>query len=206
MLYVPENQQHRWKEWLEDANVRRMLEEAAGDIAWAWGIDKQDPGKYPVNTGEALYQLKREIEEYLKPKMTPDTPRPPRGIVPSPPSCFSELISDRTIEVVYEEQNSDIYRSALQRAAKGHRSTFRKILRAIDHVYTIDQIGAQAAPAAKVQFFHRKLLGIADLAGLTDLKDDGILEFFDDLCPCGEVHRRDAIRKLRKRSPKRIRR
>jgi hypothetical protein len=200
MALVKENQGHRWKEWLGEGSVRRILEDAAEEIAWAWGIDKKDSRSYPVNTAETLYQIKERIKECLEPRKPIVLRKPHRGIVSSSPSSFSDLIYDRTVKVVYEDQNAGTYQNALQRAASGDGSTFRKILRAIEHAYAVDQIGPHGAPAPKVQFFHRKLLEIVKVAGINDLKDEGILEFLDDLCPCGEVHERDAIRKLRKRS------
>ena len=103
------------------------------------------------------------------------------------------------IEVIYESQNTDTYVGALKQASQGNRSKFRKILRAAGKAYIMHQVGEHAGPPPKVHFLHRGLLEIAKLAGLAYLKDEGILEFLDDLCPCGKSHRPDAIRKLRKR-------
>ena len=198
MLDVAKNQ-HRWKMWVSRGTCR-LLEEGAETLAWAWGIDRQDPKSYPQNTGNALYQLKGQIEEDLRPReQETNRKRSKLPLPPPPPKRFSELIDDRTIQVVYEDQNADSYAGALQRAARGDNRTFRKILRAIEGVYVIDQIGAQAAPRPKVNLLHWGLLDIAKVIGLQDLTDEGIQEFLDDLCPCGKAHKPDAIRKLRKR-------
>jgi hypothetical protein len=75
----------------------------------------------------------------------------------------------------------------------------RKITRALDLAYLIIYQGIEQAPKPRVHFLHRSLLDIADSAHLRDLTPEGIVEFFDDVCPCGVKHRQDAIRKLRKR-------
>jgi hypothetical protein len=199
MPYVRENQGHRWRDWLDNDAVRQILENAAENIAWAWGVDQEYPKSYPVNTGQLLYEIRTRIEESLKPKKPLPIPKRSKGIRPRPPRSFSELIADRAIQVVYEDQNSGTYKDALVLASRGDRPTFRKIVRAIESVYVMDQVGPDALPRPKTQFLHRNILQIAKVSGLNDQKDEGILEFLDDLCPCGTKHQLDAIRKLRER-------
>jgi hypothetical protein len=178
------------------------LENWAETFIWAWNIDRKDPKTYPMTTSDALFQLKGEIEERLRPRKQEDKQNRPRmslGLRFGPPKHFAELINDRTIKAVYEDQNADSYKNALQRAARGDRRTFRKILRAIEGVYAIDRIGMEAAPRPKVHLLHWDLFDIAKLIGLRDLTDEGMQEFLDDLCPCGKPHNPDAVRKLRKR-------
>ena len=180
-----------------------MLEEGADTLAWTWPIDLQDPKRYPMNTGHALFQLKGAIGEHLRPQQKEDKPKKKLKLSDLlrrvPPKKFSELVDDKTIQVVYEDQNADSYKNALQRASRGDRRTFRKILRAVEFVYDIDRIGVEAAPRPKVHLLHRDLFDIAKLLGLQDLTDEGMQEFLDDLCPCGNPHNPDAVRKLRKR-------
>lgn len=199
MPYVSENQGHRWRDWLDNNAVRQILENAAENIAWAWRVDEEYPKSYPVNTGQLLYEIKTRIEESLKPKKRLSIRKGSKQLLrPRPPESFSELIEDRAVQVVYEDQNSGTYKNALVLASRGDRSTFRKIMRAIENVYVMDLIGPGALPRPKTQFLHRNILQIAKVSGL-DQKDEGILEFLDDLCPCGTKHQLDAIRKLRKR-------
>jgi hypothetical protein len=200
MPYVSENQGHRWKDWVENDAIRQILEDAAESIAWAWGVDQEYPKSYPVNTGQLLYEIKTRIEESLKSrKLLPIRKGSKRPLRLQPPESFSELIADRAIQLVYEDQNSGMYKDALVRASRGDRSTFRKIVRAIEKVYVMDQLGPDALPRPRTQFLHRNILQIAKVSGLSDQKDEGMLEFLDDLCPCGTKHQLDAIRKLRER-------
>lgn len=198
MPYVSENQGHRWRNWLDNDAVRQILEDAAKNIAWAWGVDQEYPKSYPVNTAQLLYEIKTGIEGLKPKKLLPIRKGSKQLLRPRPPKSFSELIGDRAIQVVYEDQNSGPYKDALVLASRGDRSIFRKIVRAIENVYVMDQIGPDALPRPKIQFLHRNILQIAKVSGL-DQKDEGILEFLDDLCPCGTKHQLDAIRKLRKR-------
>lgn len=198
MLKVLKNQ-HRWKNSL-GPEVCRVLEEGAETLKWAWGLDQQqDPKSYPQNTGIAFHQIKGQIGKGERPGQSAKRKRFRLRNPPPPPKNFSELINDITIKVVYEDQNAGSYKDALKGAARGDRSTFRKILRAVGQAYVIGEIGAEAAPPPRVNFLHKNFLEIAKLSGLNDLTDEGILEFLEDLCPCGKVHRPDALRKFRKR-------
>jgi hypothetical protein len=170
------------------------VDECAKGLQWAWNLDRQRSG-YPVNTWIVFVQtqdsLLRGPSEVRKGVKAP----PP----PPPPQTLSELLSERAIAGVYHEQNEGNYRDALKRAASGDTRSWRKILRAIDASYFICLHGAQAAPTPRINFLHRNLLEIVDLVKLSDLMHEGIVEFLDDICPCGERHTKEAIRKLRKR-------
>jgi len=179
----------------------RTLEEGAETLRWAWDLDKKCPKLYPHNTGFAFNQIKAPLgsAEILE---KPTNRKSSKGAIPPrPPKKFSQLIDDATIKLVYEDQNATSYKDALERAARGDRSTFRKILRAIEKVYRIDQLGVEGVPPPKIHFLHKNLFEIANLSGLNELEDDGILEFLEDLCPCGKLHTIEAVRKFRKRWP-----
>jgi len=121
---------------------------------------------------------------------------------PPPPTSLSELLDENVIKSLYEDQNNGSYEDALKIAwgndKKAYR-TFRKLLRAMESAYEISSYGWQAIPKPKVQFLHRNLLDIAALAELNELTHQGLAEFLDDVCPCGERHSAEAIRKLRTR-------
>jgi len=65
--------------------------------------------------------------------------------------------------------------------------------------YVIIYYGLDSAPRPRVHFLHRELLDIVESEHLRDLSLEGIVEFLDDICPCGKKHKPDAVRKLRKR-------
>jgi hypothetical protein len=197
MLKVLKNQ-HRWKKWLGPETCR-VLEEGAETLKWAWGADNEDPKSYPQNTGFAFHQIKKQIGQSQRPQEAAEPKHLKLSAPPPPPKRFSELIDDATIKTVYESQNANSYKNALEGASRGDHSTFRKIVRAIEKVYVIDRVGIEAAPPPRIHFLHRNLLEIAKLSGLNDLTDEGLLEFLEDLCPCGKVHQPDATRKFRKR-------
>lgn len=49
-------------------------------------------------------------------------------------------------------------------------------------------------PRPKVHVLHRGLLEIAEQLIIDEA--DGIVEFLDDVCPCGKTHSHEALRKL----------
>jgi hypothetical protein len=198
MLNVRKNR-HRWKLSLDLPN-RGMLEELTETLAWAWERDMEAPKSYPMNTEYVFFQIKKRITE----NKSATRSHPERQLLvisppPPPPTCLLELVNEGTIRAVYEDQNAGSYGDALKRAARDDDTTFRKILNAIERAYLIDRFGLDVAPQPRIHFLHRNLLEIASLLDLNDLKHEGMLEFLDDLCPCGKGHRPDAIRKLRKR-------
>ncbi len=187
---------HRWKESLGDQTVG-ALEEAAKQLTLSWEADTKSPEDYPLNTeitfGETKARLRGEPQVQGPIKLPPPTP---------PPRSLSELLKEETIKAVYEDQNNGTYEDALKMAGaedeKAHL-TFRKLLRAIEAAYEIRAYGWEAIPKPRVHFLHRNLLEIAALVHLNDLTHQGLVEFLDDICPCGEKHNAEAIRKLRKR-------
>ena len=198
MLNVSKNQ-HRWKEWLDESN-HRALDGVAETLAWTWKTDRETPISYPLNTDDAFCQIKERIRDSQHPSGSrTERKRSRLPPVPPPPKRFSELVHERTIRAVYEDQNGGRYGDALKLAARKDQAAFRKILNAIGQAYLINYYGPDAAPKPRVHFLHRNLLEIADLLGLSDLKHEGIVEFLDDLCPCRKTHRPDTIGRLRKR-------
>lgn len=193
--------QHRWKLSVSD-HARRVLEESAQRLKWAWEIDKKDPKSYPLNTDYAFAKIERQLsrdtgeESQIEPQARELPPRP------APPKRLSDLLGEKTIKAIYEQQNDGSYEVALRLAASGERKgsiAWRKILLAVNAAYLICVYGVEFVPKPRVQFLHRNLLEIADSTELSDLTHEGIVEFLDDLCPCGKRHKPEAIRKLRKR-------
>lgn len=181
-----------------------MLMDGGEQLAWAWELDMEHPNSYPLNTYHAFHEIKKRIAE-RRPQNRAEMPNTTlqRGIRRTPPpESFSQLVGEGTIRAVYEEQNGGSYIDALKRARSGGKSAtqaFRKILNAVEAAYYIEHGGDDSAPKPRVNFLHRNLLEIADLLLLSELTHEGLVEFLDDLCPCGKRHKPDAIRKLRQR-------
>lgn len=191
--------QHRWKGWVSE-KIQHDLEGAAKELKESWSIDSGDPRLYPFITEFALNDLRDRIKNRPRSTKLPPVPE-------SPPKAenLTDLIVEKTVKAVYEDQNSGSYKEALSKASAGGRqglAVWRKILRSIDRAYEIGIHGAEIAPMPRVHFLHRELLDIAILLKLNDLTSEGLAEFFDDLCPCGEKHHGDTIRRLGKRMMK----
>jgi hypothetical protein len=193
--------QHRWQKSIDDRALG-VLKRAKERLEWAWKTDIRTPSSYPSNTGYAFHEIKGDLRarisegEQIQRQLVEIPPPPP------PPKRLSELVREQTIRAVYEQQNEGNYQEALRQAACGNPKgdlIWRKIWRAIDAAYAIDRYGEELAPKPRVQFLHRNMLEIADLAGLGDLHHEGTVEFLNDTCPCGRKHKSDAVRKLRRR-------
>jgi hypothetical protein len=198
--YVRQNQ-HRWKQSLGE-NLCGVLEDAAALLELAWNLDIKHPESYPFNTSYAFGEIAERIREAQrgesKKKSKWSNPMPQ----PRSPRRFADLVDEKILRSLYEEQNAGSYLEALKCAASADKAAhfvFHKILKLVEPTYVRGHFGDGVQPKPRVQFLHRNLLEIAGLLNLSILVHKGIVEFMDDLCPCGKAHRVDAIRKLRKR-------
>jgi hypothetical protein len=178
------------------------LNQSAQRLKWAWDTDKKYPKSYPLNTDFAFTEIHRQLSAGSRDssqiqQQFRELPSPP-----PPPKSLSEIVHEKTIKAVYEQQNDGKYEDALKLAASGEREgaiAWRKILHAVNATYLIHTYGDEFIPRPRVQFLHRNLLEIADVVEMNDQTHEGIVEFLDDLCPCGERHEAETIRKLRRR-------
>ena len=192
--------QNRWKMSLEP-RVVEVLEETAERLRLSWERDIQHPKSYPVNTDYAL----RETEADLRPP--PQVQRSAKGLPAPAPRAKSvhELIDESTVKRLYEQQHADSYSRALKQASEGYGrgyAAWKQIVNCLRVAYLIEFGGDDFIPKPKVHFLHRELLGIAESLELDHLIKEGLVEFFDDICPCGKKHNAEAIRKLGKRLTK----
>ena len=175
-----------------------LLDETASVLRDAWKRDARDPQHYPLDSTYIFGQIKTILRGDSKRKKIMIMKR-------TKPQRFSDLVSDEDVKFIFEDHNSGSYEDALVAVWEGQGkkswTALRKILRAIENAYLLRYGGPEFLPAPRVHFLHRRLLEIADLAGLRDLTPAGIAEFLDDVCPCGKKHTGEAIRKLRKRLP-----
>ena len=188
---------HRWKRWIDDDGVRDLLGGISEALKRSWKLDKKHPRSFPLNTWWLFVQLEDQVEN--KPVQRTSVKR---SAPPQPPQKLADLLYEDTIRSAYEDQNGGGYEDALKQAAKGYDegyAAWRKILRALNASYMIRYYGIDFAPKPRVHFLHRRLLEIVDSKHLRGLNLEGIMEFFDDVCPCGNKHQADALRKLRKR-------
>jgi hypothetical protein len=195
---VSENQ-HRWKGWIEDDRVRGIFEGVAKGLERAWMLDRKNPTSFPTNTWWLFVQVEEELKNEPT-KAAGIKVRPPRI-----PEKLSELIAEPTIKGAYEDHNEGSYEDALKLAAMGYDegyAAWRKITRALDVAYLTIHYGVDAAPMPRVHFLHRKLFEFAESEHLKGLNLEGLVEFFDDICPCGKTHKTDALRKLKARIDK----
>jgi hypothetical protein len=191
--------QHRWKASLVDEHASKALDGVADWLNWAWKEDMKSPKSYPLNTDYAFSEIRSRVKQRAlgKVKRIRTLPAPP-----PPPKQLSELVFEGTIKSIYEEQNDGTYQDALKQASLGTTHAYRvwrKIWRAMDAAYQVNYFGVELAPVPRVHFLHRNLLEIARLVGLADLTHNGVVEFLDDVCPCGRSHKSEAVRKLRNR-------
>jgi hypothetical protein len=193
--------EHRWKEWIEDDRVREILEGVAKSLERAWTLDKKSPKNFPINT----WWLFVQVQEQLKDKPSEDVGIKVR--TPRIPEKLSDLIAEPTIKGAYEDHNEGSYEDALKLAAVGYDegyAAWRKIWRALDVAYMTLHYSIDSAPMPRVHYLHRKLFEFADSEYLRGQSLEGLVEFFDDICPCGKTHKPDALRKLKKRISKSV--
>jgi len=152
--------QHRWRNSVSD-QIQRHLENAAKELKESWSIDGGDPRSYPFMSEIVLNELRDRIRYQPRSTKLPSVPEPQ----PQPePEKLMDLIEEKIVRAVYEDQNSGNYKDALRKASAGGKrglAAWRKILRSIDRAYEIGIHGAGVAPMPRIHFLHRELLDIA---------------------------------------------
>jgi hypothetical protein len=189
-----------WRAFVEDPRLLPILDNGARSLARAWTNDRKYPHSYPINTSHVFAQL----EQQIRLRSVPNTARGIRLPPPQIPRALAELVTEKTIKAVYENQNVGSYKEALKQAAAAieeSASAWRKILRAIDAAYAIDRFGHEVAPAPRLHFLHRRLLRLAEseMLGGGYWRQNALQNFFNHMCPCGKAHKSDALRKLGQR-------
>jgi hypothetical protein len=193
---------HRWKEWVEDERVLKVLGDAAVVLKCAWERDQKNRKKFPVDTWANFYDLSDALDLRTRKqsgkriRLVRERPAPQR---------LSELLDEALIKTVYEEHNAKSYEHGLNEARQDYgkgKKAWKKVHNAIAIAYTIMYEGLEYAPRPRNDFLHSNLLALANLAGLGDLNNAGLAEFFDDTCPCRKKHTSEAIRKIRERAAK----
>ena len=155
---------HRWKLSVGDGALR-VLEASKKRLQWAWAIDKKDPRSFPLNTDYVFAEIDDQLSEVLRhgSLTKPQTLNLP--LLLRPPKRLSDLVDEKTIKAVYEQQNEGSYEVALTLAASGKRkgtSAWRKIWLAANDAYLIRYYGVEFIPRPRVQYLHRKLLEIRE--------------------------------------------
>jgi hypothetical protein len=188
--------QHRWKQYLlDDERKVRLLEELAVRLRWSWNVDSKHETSFPINTNQVFSDLRRILRGCIW-----NT----HGLPPPPPlpKRFADLFDEKGIKSMYELQHNDSYEKALRLAGareRGAYKAFHNLMSAARAEYEWSFFGSDAIPRPKIHFLHRELLDLAAILKLDELTNQGLEEFFDDICPCTKKHNAEAIRKLRKR-------
>jgi hypothetical protein len=193
---------HAWAEWVESAEVRRLLWQGRERLKVAWGWDQKDPKGYPMNTYLALIEIENSLTNPLG-----ASPRTRLSTKLKIPGTLWELISEKTVKAIWEDNHNRSFEEAIAQATPTHydevrksQKVFKAIIRAIEKAYVVDYVSWQLLPRPKVNILHKGLNEIAKAAGIEDQTEAGFAEFLDDLCPCGLKNHREAVRKLASRS------
>jgi hypothetical protein len=192
---------HAWAGYVESAEVRNLLWKSAERLKVAWERDQEDPKSYPTNTSFVLAEIRAGVTGQ----------RAMRSVghlrLPTPPKRLAELVSERTVKAIWEDNRNGRFEDAIAHAsATDYKNPdkswkiFQGIIRAMEAAYLVEYWGLGFIRKPKVNILHKGLNEIAKAAGIGDQTEEGFAEFLDDLCPCGLKKHREAVRKLSSRS------
>jgi hypothetical protein len=192
---------HPWEELIEFESHRQLLWQSKSQLEIAWKRDKMFGNQYPINTHHVIAELKRKLSK-----------RRPGGqvwrmLIHKAPNRLAELVPEKLIKSVWQNQHEGSFLSAIRRAADGGTvndpkqgwKAFQEIIRAVETAYLVGQLGFEFLPRPKVSILHRGLDQVERTADL-GLTEEGFAGFLDDLCPCGRRNHGGAVRKLSSRS------
>lgn len=179
-----------------DPAQMKLVENAKRDLARAWRYDQQYPRSFPINVDNVLSDLRARLRSprLEQSGISLPAPRPT-------PKHLLDLVDEKIVKEVFEQQNSGSYLAALATASEGGTSgaaAFRKIVNTMYFAYGISLYGADLAPKPRVELLHRALL---DIAGrLDDFTIEGARNFLEYMCPCPKKHSLEAVKKLKERT------
>jgi hypothetical protein len=195
------NKPHGWENYLvgQDDKIA-ILWASRVPLRLVWDQERKDAESYPLGTALYLSEIVQQIARtspHWKPRKKEPRPNPRK------PYSFSELVSEKLIEIVWEAQQNGKYKTALRKAAairpsnvKECWATFQTIIRAMESAYLADFLGMEFLRKPKVQILHTGLRKIANAAGCRDITKGAFAEFLDDICPCGLKEHGGAARHL----------
>jgi hypothetical protein len=193
---------HRWEQWIESKEIAEILWQAREQLKTAWKRDQQYPKSYPLNTSHVIAQIKQSLSRRPRNKKT--IVRLPK---PKEPTCLAELIPEKDVKAIWEEQHAGAFGDAIKRVATVNYTeeekswkVFQGIIRAMEAAYLVNYFSLEFLPRPKVSLLHRGLDQIAKAAGLEGQTQQGFAEFLNDICPCGLRDHKEAVRKLSTRS------
>jgi len=189
---------HRWKKSL-GPRVVEVLEKTAEVLEVSWKVDNEYPNSYPTNTDHTLSETKAKLKSKAPVVHSSKELRKSRALAKS----LYDLVDDEVVRTLYEQQY-DSYSRTVKQASKGFGRRFgawRKIVKCLTPAYPIKFGVNDLMPKTRVHLLHRKLLEIAKSLE-PDLSKEGLVEFLDDICPCGKKHEAEAIWKLGRRIKK----
>jgi hypothetical protein len=195
-----------WESYLESDEVKDLLWAGKTILRSAWQSDMEDPNSYPINTSHALGQIEEKLRRKIRVvKTRVGLPRD------KTPKRLSELIPERLVRAIWEDNHAASFDQAVREAANIGRAgiplntgwrTFKKIVSTMEHAYLANCYGYDFLPKPKNSILHRGLDQIARAAGLQDQTTAGFAQFLDDLCPCGLKNHNEAVRKMESRTPR----
>ncbi len=197
--------EHRWAKWIESPEIVSFLCRAKEQLRIDWERDKKYK-RYPMDTAYRLAYLRGELRRNASGKHPVKQPRK-RLFIARTPRTLSELVPERFVRSIWEDQHSGSFDDAIRVAAEMRHDNqgrpwkvFRGILKAMEDAYHVVFFGPEIMSMPKVSLLHRGLKHLAMEAGLKDQTRDGLAEFLDDICPCGLRSHREAVRKLESRA------
>jgi hypothetical protein len=177
-------------------NIKLLLESKEA-IKQAWNWDDQGTKNFPVNTGQALY----EIETSLKGSRPSRKRRNSRnkGIVPRQAARLADILPESTVEQVHEYLHEEPFREALAElySPEGRSRAFNRIKDTISNALNAEHYGYETLPKPRGNWLHRQLLRALTAAAPGKFTDSDMVKLFDYFCPCGSEHNREAMKKFR---------
>lgn len=187
----------RFKE-LPKKNAELLLNYAER-IRKAWRRDKKGGEPYPLNTASALSELEAKLNGRI--------PRRLRFVpVPKDPKRLRDILPEYVVRQVHEYLHEEPFTDALDQL---HTMSFDRALARIEATVTtalaVDLLGAGMLPKPRGNWIHRQILKVVRAAHPGKLSDTEMAELFNQLCPCGIKHNREAMKKFRSRWSRRRR-
>jgi hypothetical protein len=170
----------------------KLLLDSGELIRVAWEGDGRGTKGFPLNTAYAFWELEDELRGSRSHRIRSIPYR-------KPPTRLTDILPEKVVRQVHEYLYEEPLNDALDELTSTDtvHGALARIKNTMDTALYVQQFGEQALPAPRGNWLHRQMLGFIRAAIPEKITDSEMAKLFDYLCPCGNSHNRETIKKFR---------
>src|SRR5437016_10985434 len=161
-------------------------------IREAWHRDERGKKGFPLNTAHLLWELEARLKGEWRTRRIRFLAysKAPRGL--------RDILPEKVVRQVHEYLHEEPFQDALDElhSANAAPQARERIQNTLVTALEVQQVGEQVLPKPRGNWLHRQMLRTVRAATPEKFTDSEMAKLFDQLCPCGTKHNREAMKKF----------